>query len=113
MEHKTECQKLETCEDGMFQQEAREVVGEWLFALTRRWGVGGMSGSRPLRSPLSKLCPKWRLAVGVGAHGVGNVKGNEGNDDRRSPRRSWCGSTTQLQRDRRTRVVGGRRGHGD
>ena len=28
-------------------------------------------------------------------------------------RRSWCGSTTQLQRDRRTRVVGGRRGHGD
>jgi hypothetical protein len=32
---------------------------------------------------------------------VGNVKGNEGNDDRRSPRRSWCGSTTQLQRDRR------------
>ena len=42
---------------------------------------------------------------------VGNVKGNEGNDDRRSPRRSWCGSTTQLQRDRRTRVVGWRRGH--
>ena len=32
---------------------------------------------------------------------VGNVKGNEGDDGRCSPRRSWCGSTTQLQRDRR------------
>ena len=41
----------------------------------------------------------WRLALG---QMVGNVKGNEeGNDGRCSPRRSWCGSTTQLQRDRR------------
>ena len=71
------------------------------MALARHGGVGCMSGSRP---PPESVCPHfaqsddWRLALGKM---VGNVTGNEGNDDRRSPRRSWCLSTTQLQRDRR------------
>ena len=75
-----------------FEQGAREVVWVWLFALARRGGVGGMS------PPPESVCPNfaqqsddWRLALG---NMVGNVNGNEENDDRRcSPRRSWCGST--------------------
>ena len=68
-----------------------------IFSQFLIWKNGVSSLSSSLCSNFAQS-DGWRLALG---HMVGNVKGNEGKDDRRSPRRSWCGSTTQLQRDRR------------
>ena len=112
LDHRIKRQKLVTCEDGIRTRGAGRVRGP-CFCARKTWGRRGHIGIAPPPDPICQRFAQsdgWRLMLG---HMVGNVKGNEGNDDRRSPRRSWCGSTTQLQRDRRTRVVGGRRGHGD
>ena len=112
LEHRIERQKLATCEDDIPTRGAGSVRGPYFCARKTRSNRGNIG----IAPPPESACPNfaqsgdWRLALG---HMVGNVTGNEGNNDRRSPRRSWCGSTTQLQCDRRTRVVGGRRSHGD
>ena len=92
--------EMATCEDGLRTRGAGGVR-EVCFVARKTRGNRGNIGIAP---PPDPICPKfaqsggWRLTLG---NMVGNVTGNEGNDDRRSPRRSWCGSTTQLQRDRR------------
>ena len=94
LEHRIERQKWQRAKMA-FEQGARAAVGPRLFTLARRGAIGGTSGSPP---PPESVCPNfaqsdgWRLTLG---RMVGNVKGNEATDDKTSPRRSWCGSTTR------------------
>ena len=78
---------MATCEDGIPTRGAgsgREVV----FRARKTRGNRGNIGIAP---PPDPICPNfaqsdgWRLALGNMKQ---NVKGNEGNNDRRSPRRS-------------------------
>ena len=100
LEHRIGTSEMATCEDGIRTRGAGRSRGSVIRARKTR----GNRGNIGIAPPPESVCPTfaqsggWRLALG---QMVGNVKGNEGNDDRRSPRRSWCGSTTQLQRDRR------------
>ena len=93
-------QKLPTCE-GDIPTRGAGGVREVFFCARKTWGRRGHVGIPPPPGVrVFQLCPNWRLAVGAGAHG-GKCQRERGKDDRCSPRRSWCGSTTQLQRDRR------------
>ena len=95
--------EMVTCEDGIPTRGAWAAVGPRLAVIQARKTRGnrGNIGITPPRSMHFRVFLQsgdWRLALG---DVVGNVKGNEVKDDRRSPRRSCCPSTTQLQRDRR------------
>ena len=61
--------EMATCEDGIPTRGAGSVRGPWFS----RSQDAGQSGEHRDRAPpgvrMSTLCPKWRLAVDVGAHG--------------------------------------------
>ena len=100
LEHRIGTPEIVTCEDRIPSRGA----GRGRVAVIHARKTRGNRGNIGIAPPPDPICPKfaqsgdWRLTLG---HMVANVTGNEGNDDRRSPRRSWCLSTTQLQRDRR------------
>ena len=78
-----------------FQQGARGVVGEWLFALARRGAIGGMSGSRSPRTPYANALPEvaiggwrwgawWEMPKGTRETMTGAHLGSRGAGRRRS-----------------------------
>ena len=86
--------EMATCEDGIRTRGAGRVRGPCFCARKTRGNRGNIGIAPPPESVCWGFAQSdgWRLTLG---RMVGNVKGNEATDDKTSPRRSWCGSTTR------------------